>query len=100
MPKKPHVDLEFPDDTEKPELDFDNPAQELVGKLPTIAQVFSEPLFEIKLWKNTTEVYKCAKCDSFRNKDEKDEFILHILTHYSDEDEKEAVLDRLLKELN
>ena len=58
------------------------------------------PLFEKVMWKNVKEVYKCLKCDTFRNMEEKDEFILHILTHFQDDEEKEAVLNRLLKELN
>jgi hypothetical protein len=97
MPKKL-----FSLDTESGDLeDFDNPAQELVGKVPTIPSPPEiQPLFETVLWKNTIPVWKCVKCSSFRNKDQKDEFILHVLTHYSDEEEKEAVLDRLLKELN
>jgi len=62
--------------------------------------VESAPLFTVVLWRNTVEVYKCARCDSFRNKDQKDELIMHVLSHYSNDEEKEAVLDRLLKELN
>jgi hypothetical protein len=94
MPKKPFLS-NTEEDLILPAGYLDAPAQELVGNIPTI----TESLFETVLWKNTIPVWKCVKCDSFRNKDQKDEFILHILTHYSDE-EKEAVLDRLLKELN
>lgn len=79
---------------------FDKPAQELVGNFPTKIIPETKPLFETVMWKNTIPIWKCTQCSSFRNKDQKDEFILHILTHYSDEDGKEVVLDRLLKELN
>jgi Zn ribbon nucleic-acid-binding protein len=77
---------------------YDTPAQELVAKVPTISE--PSPLFEKSLWKDTVPVLKCVKCGSFRNESEKDEFILHVLTHYHDEEEKEAVMNRLLKELN
>lgn len=89
MTKKKY-DFEIPDEPER-----EAEAVELV------VEVHETPpaLFEKVSWKNVKEVYKCAACDSFRNMDEKDEFIMHILTHYSNDEEKEAILDRLLKEL-
>ena len=80
------------DFTEEPILEeISEPVLEVQEALP--------PLFDKVMWKNVKEVYKCLKCDTFRNMEEKDEFILHILTHFQDNEEKEAVLDRLLKEL-
>jgi hypothetical protein len=95
MPKKIELDPEF---EKLVGDDFYAPAQELVANLPTITE--PAPLFERSLWKNTIPILKCVQCESFRNESEKDEFVLHILTHYSDEEEKEAVFNRLLKELN
>lgn len=97
MPKKQFLS-DAEEDLILPAGYLDTPAQELVANFPTIPEV--KPLFESALWKDTVPVLKCVKCGSFRNKDQKDEFILHILTHYHDEEEKEAVLNRLLKELS
>lgn len=51
--------------------------------------------YEMRLWAGKIYVYVCSHCG--RQYDDRDKLFMHILGHYP-ENEREAVLDRLLKE--
>lgn len=51
-------------------------------------------LFTVERWKGVQDVFKCARCGTFR--DTRDAMIEHVLLHYPAR-EQEALLEKILK---
>jgi len=60
------------------------------------APVKPEKLYSVESWKGVKEVYKCAKCGTFR--DDKSALFEHILLHFP-VIEQEEILNQLVQEL-
>lgn len=58
-------------------------------------EVAQEKYFTAESWKGVKTVFKCAKCETFR--DTRDEMIEHVLLHYP-KDEQEKIFNQLVKE--
>lgn len=55
----------------------------------------SEVYFTTEKWKGVRDVFKCARCETFR--DTRDAMIEHVLLHFP-ANEQESILEQLVKE--